>query len=121
MKFLDTRLHGYVDYALATLLLFIPAIFRLEANTTQSIIFYIFSIFTFFLSLQTDYEHGLYKLLPMQAHLLIEIVSGLFLAASPWIFGFASVVFVPHLLFGAFVIMIGLMTAPESSRFNRLY
>jgi hypothetical protein len=57
----------------------------------------------------------------MQAHLLIEIVSGLFLAASPWIFGFASMVFVPHLLFGVLVIMIGLMTTPESSRFNRLY
>jgi uncharacterized membrane protein len=57
----------------------------------------------------------------MQAHLLIEIVSGLFLAASPWIFGFASMVFVPHLLFEALVIMIGLMTTPESSRFNRLY
>ena len=121
MKFLDTKVHGYIDYALASILLFIPAMFHLQANTAQSIIFYVFSILTFFLSLQTDYEHGLYKLLPMQLHLLIEIILGLFLAASPWIFGFAGMVFIPHLLFGVLVILIGLMTMPQSSRFNRVY
>jgi len=83
MKFLDTKIHGYLDYTLGLSLIFIPSLFGFEANTVQSLIFYILGIFTIFLSLQTDYEAGIYKLLPMETHLYIEIISGFFLALSP--------------------------------------
>ncbi|MDP5200325.1 SPW repeat protein [Flavobacterium sp. DG2-3] len=121
MKFLETKLHGYLDYSIGLLLLFMPSLFRLEAHTAQSLIFYIFGIFTIFLSLQTDYEAGIYKLLPMEAHIVIEILSGLFFALSPWIFGFAGKVFLPHLLFGSIAVFLALATKTQNSIFQRLF
>ena len=41
-------------------------------------------------SLLTDYELGAVKLLPMPAHLAMDAASGVLLASSPWVFGFAK-------------------------------
>ena len=41
-------------------------------------------------SLFTDYELGVWKVAPMAVHNLIDIVAGMLLAASPWLFGFAD-------------------------------
>lgn len=53
----------------------------------------------------------------MPAHLGLDIAGGVLLAASPWLFGFASLVFWPHLIVGLFEIAAGVMTrtAPERS------
>jgi hypothetical protein len=38
----------------------------------------------------TDYEFGLVKTIPMKTHLNIDLISGLLLAVSPWVFGFSD-------------------------------
>jgi len=119
MKFLDTKFHGYLDYTIGILLLFIPSVMHLEAHTAQSLIFYIFGIFTLFLALHTDYEAGLYKLLPVEVHVVIEVVTGLFFALSPWIFGFAGKVFFPHLFFGVMTIVLSLGTKTQDNSLSR--
>lgn len=110
MKFLNTKLHGYVDYIISIVFLFIPSMLHLEAHIIQSLLFYIFAVFILFLSLQTDYEAGLYKVIPVQIHLCIELLAGLFFGISPWIFGFAQSVFLPYLFFGALIIAVSLST-----------
>lgn len=47
------------------------------------------------MSLVTDYELPVAKFVPVPAHLGIDVVAGLFLAASPWLFGFADRIFWP--------------------------
>jgi len=54
-------------------------------------------------SVMTNYEWGITRLIPMHAHLVSDAALGIFLAASPWIFGFANDgtnVWLPHLLIG---------------------
>ena len=46
----------------------------------------------------------------MPAHLGLDIAGGALLAVSPWLFGFAGLVFLPHLVIGLFEIAAGLMT-----------
>ena len=41
-------------------------------------------------SLLTDYEFGLVRIIPMPAHLAMDAASGVLVAASPWLFGFAE-------------------------------
>ena len=53
-------------------------------------------IVTFF----TNHEYGVVRRIPMTAHLAVDGVAGAVLAASPWIFGFADVVWVPHVILG---------------------
>ncbi|HEV7350862.1 MAG TPA: SPW repeat protein [Telluribacter sp.] len=58
----------------------------------------------------TDYEAGVMKTVKMSTHLTMDVVAGIFLAASPWLFGFADYVFLPHLIIGIMEIGAGLMT-----------
>ena len=48
----------------------------------------------------TDHEYGVVRRIPMTAHLAVDGVAGAVLAASPWVFGFADVVWVPHVILG---------------------
>ena len=61
-------------------------------------------------SLLTDYELGALRRLSMPTHLTLDLLGGIFLAASPWIFGFADYVYLPHLIFGILEIGASLMT-----------
>lgn len=61
-------------------------------------------------SLFTDYEWGLVKSLGVPGHLALDTVSGVILAASPWLFGFAELVWWPHLILGLFEIATALFT-----------
>lgn len=119
MKFLTTKLYGFINYIFAILLFFMPTFLDLQAHTAESIIFYVFGIFTIFLSLQTDYELGVYKVLPMEIHIYIEIVCGLFFALSPWIFNFASKTFLPYLFFGGLLISLAVATGTFSKSLFR--
>jgi len=57
--------------------------------------------------------------LTMPTHLTLDLVSGILLAASPWIFGFADHVYLPHLVLGIIEIGASLMTKREPSNEGR--
>jgi hypothetical protein len=61
-------------------------------------------------SLMTDYEYSISRKLSMSTHLALDLWSGIFLAASPWIFGFDDYVYLPHLVLGILEIGASLMT-----------
>jgi hypothetical protein len=61
-------------------------------------------------SLFTNYEYSVAKGISMRTHLTLDVLSGIFLAASPWIFGFNEYVYLPHLIFGILEIGAGSMT-----------
>jgi hypothetical protein len=48
----------------------------------------------------TAYEAGIVRSIPMSGHLAADAVLGIIMAASPWLFGFADVVYLPHLILG---------------------
>ena len=62
------------------------------------------------LALMTDYELGAVHRISMRTHLTIDLISGALLAVSPWLFGFADVVWGPHLVLGLLEIGASLMT-----------
>ncbi|MDQ3348978.1 MAG: SPW repeat protein [Acidobacteriota bacterium] len=53
-------------------------------------------IVTFF----TNHEYGVVRRIPMTAHLAVDGVAGAVLLVSPWVFGFADLVWVPHVILG---------------------
>ena len=61
-------------------------------------------------SLLTAYELGAVRIIPMEAHLLLDGVAGAALAISPWLFGFAGQTYAPHLAFGVFSVVASLIT-----------
>ena len=113
MKPIDTKTHGYMDYIMGIVLIASPSLFNLEINTIQSFVFYGAGSAAILYSVLTNYESGLLKVIPMTIHLILDVLSGIFLAASPWLFHFSDSVYMPHLILGLIEIMAGLLTSSK--------
>lgn len=118
MRFIPTRVHGMVDYVVGILLIAAPWLFDFSDGGAKMWIPIILGAGAILYSLMTDYELGAVRVIPMPVHLMLDIGSGVLLAASPWLFGFADQVWIPHLAVGLFEIVAGLttQTAPERKR-----
>ena len=110
MRFIPTRVHGMLDYASGLLLIVAPYLFGFADGTAAQYIPQALGAGILLMSLITDYEFSLAKLVPMPVHLGVDVAGGLLLAASPWLFGFADRVYWPHLILGLAEIGAGLMT-----------
>jgi hypothetical protein len=115
MRVIETKTHGYLDYLVGILLIVLPGIAGWDINDAKSIVPMVIGIVTIIMSLMTAYELSISKIIPMSTHLMMDVLSGIILAASPWLFGFADEVYLPHLLVGLFEIAAGLMTKTRSS------
>lgn len=117
---IPTRIHGVLDYLIGAVLIAAPWIFGFANAGPETWVPVLVGAGLIIYSLFTNYELGLVGLISVRGHLRIDIIAGLFLAASPWIFGFADVVWAPHLIVGLIAIGIGMMTqiAPRAATAN---
>jgi hypothetical protein len=113
MRFIPTKFHAPLDYIVGLALIAAPWIFQFSDVKAATVVSIVLGIGLIAYSLITDYELGVWKLAPMAVHNLIDIAAGAFLAASPWIFGFADEsanVWVPHVVVGLAAVFLGLTT-----------
>jgi hypothetical protein len=115
MKIISRRTHGFLDYIVGLLLIFLPKIFGFDTGGIESRIPFILGLAALIYSLVTNYELGLFKFLPFRAHLALDVASGLLLAVSPWLFQFADRVWGPHLAFGLIELGAVWMTRTSAS------
>ncbi len=116
MRFIPTKVHAILDYLMGMLLIVSPWIFGFMQNGPETWVPVVLGASMLVYSAFTNYEYGAFKVLSVPAHLTIDLLGGLFLAASPWIFGFADYVYLPHVIFGVLEIGASLMThrVPET-------
>jgi hypothetical protein len=107
---ITTRAHGVMDYLLGAALIAAPWIFNFAAGGAETWVPVLVGAAIIAYSIITNYELGLVGLISMRNHLRIDIVAGIFLAASPWIFGFSGLVWAPHLIVGLLLVGSGTMT-----------
>lgn len=115
MKLIDTKAHAAIDYGLGIFLLFVPYMLSLGQPSVQVNLFYISGSVLIVYSALTQYELGLLNLLPVGLHLVLDVITGLVLMASPWVFGFADQVFIPHLVLGFMLIVLAFFTDRKRS------
>jgi hypothetical protein len=120
MRFIPTKVHGMLDYLVGVLLVASPWLFDFADNGAETWIPVILGAGAIIYSLMTDYELSLSRTISMKTHLTLDLLSGILLAASPWIFGFADYVYMPHLILGILEIGASLMTKtrPSNQRAN---
>ena len=106
MRFIPTRVHGVLDYVTAGVLIAAPSMLGFRKNGMQTWLPIALGVGTIGYSLLTDYELGLFKIIPMPMHLVLDAANGALLAASPWLFGFAEEISAPHLGLGLFEIVV---------------
>jgi hypothetical protein len=110
MRFIPTRIHGVLDYMSALLLMAAPWIFNFDTGGPEQWTAVGAGVVILLMSLCTRYELGAAKMVSMPTHLTMDFILGALLAASPWIFGFNDVVYMPHLVMGIFEMGAALMT-----------
>ena len=116
MRFIPTRVHGVIDYLAGALLILSPWLFGFADGGAQQWVPVILGAGTVLYSLMTDYELGVANVLSMSAHLMMDLAGGAFLAASPWIFGFADELKWFHVAAGLFEIVAALTTKRFADR-----
>jgi hypothetical protein len=110
---IPTRVHGVLDYLMGFLLVGLGA-FVFGPGTFAGGFPIFLGLATIVYSLLTRYELGALHVLPMRTHLILDAMSGLLLAASPWMFGFADRVWWPHLLLGLTEVLAAALTVRVS-------
>lgn len=110
MRFIPTRVHGLLDYLVGLLLIAAPWVFNFDRGGAETWVPVALGAGALVYSLLTDYELGVVRRIPMPAHLTLDLLSGIVLAASPWLFGFSAFVWVPHLVLGVLEVGAALMT-----------
>jgi SPW repeat len=113
MRFIPTKFHAPLDYIVGVALIAAPWIFQFSDVTAATVVSIVLGAGLIAYSLITDYELGVWKVAPMAVHNLIDIAAGAFLAASPWLFGFADEsanVWMPHVVVGLAAVFLGLTT-----------
>ena len=107
-------LHAVADYLSGIFLLLAPWLFQFEHVPSARLIAIIIGLMILMMSLLTRYEGGFQKIISMKNHLYVDVITGIFLATSPWVFNFYEEVSIPHLLIGCLAILFGLFTDKNS-------
>jgi hypothetical protein len=110
MRFIPTRIHGWIDYLMGALLIVSPWLFGFADDGIETWLPVLLGGGVILYSLFTAYELGAVRAISMPVHLGLDIAGGLLLAISPWLFGFAQITWLPHLVLGLVGVGTALMT-----------
>lgn len=118
MRFLGTITHGILDYFISILLIISPWIFEFYKAGTETVIPILVALFLILINLITNYEMSFAKLIPLKVNFAFDILAGLFLLSSPWLFGFSHTECYIHIIFGILYIILGFISKTESNPNN---
>ena len=116
MRFIPTKFHAPLDYIVGVVLIAGPWIFQYSDDKVATAISIVLGIGLIAYSLLTNYELGVWKVAPMAVHNVIDIVAGVLLAVSPWLFGFAddgTNFWLPFVVIGVAAMFLGLTTTQQ--------
>lgn len=118
IKVIPAHIHGITDYPTGIALLLAPNLFGFDHLGGAPVwIPRILGVAILGMAVLTNYRVGLIRLIPMSVHLMIDYVAGIFLAASPFLFGFSDEpanAWLPHVVVGLMIFVITLLTQTHS-------
>lgn len=88
VNMLSLKVHNAADYALALILLFVPALFGFSEIEVARNLFRVLGIFLLAYSLVTKYEFSAWQKLPLGAHMTFDLATGVILLLSPLVLGY---------------------------------
>ncbi|HJS56261.1 MAG TPA: hypothetical protein VJ765_17035 [Chitinophagaceae bacterium] len=108
MKKLSPRIHGILDYFTVLFLVISPSLFEMENN--GSAFAYLLAITHLILTLFTNFQAGVFKIIPLRIHGLIELIVSIALVAiAMWFRNLGDTVsFYYYLVFSVALIIIWL-------------
>ncbi len=92
MRFVTQKIHAFIDYPVAIALMALP--FLLGLGETNPIALWLSvgtGVAALILTILTDHETGVVRVLPYAVHLAVDFAVGVVFAVAPFIFGFTGI------------------------------
>jgi len=120
MKFISPKVHGILDYSVATVLIVGPLVLRFsEVSVAAAAIAVVAGIGLVVYSLLTAYSAGLRAVIPFRVHLVLDASAAVALVAVPFLFDFAGTARAFYLVIGAAVLVVVASTRVEEDSERR--
>lgn len=116
MRFINSTLHGLLDYAAALALIIAPFVLGLQ---DQSALAHWASIAAgvglIAYSLLTNYRYSAVKLIPFKLHLILDLSAAVFFLVAPLIFSFDSISQLYYWVMGLGVLLVVAFTNTQNA------
>jgi hypothetical protein len=118
MRFVTRTVHAYLDYPVAISLMVLPFVLGLGAGNPLALWLAVGTGATsFILTLLTDHELGVFRVVPYWFHLAVDRLVGSVFIAAPFALGFTGLDAAYYWANGATVLLVTLLlNAPEPVR-----
>jgi hypothetical protein len=115
MRFVTRTIHAYLDYPVAISLMVLPFVLGLGAgNPLAKWLAVATGATSFVLTLLTDHELGVVKVVPYRLHVAVDRLVGAVFIAAPFALGFTGLDAAYYWANGATVLLVTLLlNAPE--------
>ncbi len=91
VRFVTRRVHAWIDYPVAISLMSMPFVLGLGAQNPIALwLSVVTGVAAFVLTLLTDHESGVFRVLPYWFHVAIDRIVGVTFVAAPLVFGFSG-------------------------------
>ncbi len=117
MKFVTKQLHAYLDYPVAIALMALPFVLGLGASHSFALMLSVITgIAAFILTLLTDHQLGVYRIIPYKWHLIIDALVGVVFVTIPFVLSFEGLDAYYYWIGGATVLTVVSLHKPEETR-----
>ena len=114
-RFVTKQIHAYLDYPVAIALMVLPFVLGLGAsNPLALVIAPVVGITAFLLTVFTDHQLGMVRLLPYRFHLAVDLAVGVVFLILPFALGFSGLDAAFYWINGAAVVAVIALSKPEA-------
>lgn len=114
--FVTKTIHSWLDYPVAALLIILPFALGLgESNPAALWLSVATGIAALILTVFTDHQTGLIRVVPYRVHMAVDLVVGLSFLAAPFVFGFAGLDAAFYWLNGLAVVAVISLHKPDAA------
>lgn len=107
MKFITKQIHAFLDYPVALSLIALPFLLNLGASNPLAIGLSVATgIAAFLLTLLTDHQLGVVKIIPYKSHLIVDFMVAIVFLIAPFIFSFEGLDAYYYWVIGATVLIV---------------
>lgn len=120
MTLISSRIHTIIGLVVGVALLAAPWLFAFADEGGAAVMVpLVLGAFILLSELTTTSPLSPVKLVPMNIHIMVDILTGIILAASPWLFNFYTLepnAWLPHLIVGIVIIGYAVLTRTADAR-----
>lgn len=116
LRFVTKTMHAYLDYPVAASLIGMPLLLQLgQSNPAARWLSMATGVAAFVLTLFTDHQLGVFRILPYSVHLAVDSLVGVVFVFAPLFLGFSGLDALYYWANAAAVLTVVSLHKPESS------